>query len=91
MIDSVFYGIKWSHDGWGSLSNSDNSVVEAFRSASKRILGTATVNRKEPISSDLIHTIVNHVNLMYVLCFTGFFSNLIMIFPELEEVIFLSM
>jgi len=30
VIDSVFYGIKWSHDGWGSLSNSDNSVVEAF-------------------------------------------------------------
>ena len=67
----------------GVPSATDNLVVEAVRSASKRILGTATVNRKEPISSDLIHKIVSHANLdnpvdlcnvtMYVLCFTGFF------------------
>ena len=62
----------------GVPSPTCNSVVEAVRSASKRILGTATVNRKEPISSDLIHTIVSHANdlhnvTMYVLCFTGFF------------------
>ena len=55
-----------------------NSVVEAVRSASKIILGTATVKRKEPIFSDLIHKIVSHANdlhnvTMYVLCFTGFF------------------
>jgi integrase len=67
----------------GVPSPTDNPVVEAVRSASQRILGTATVNRKEPISSDLIHKIVSHANLdnpvdlrnvtMYVLCFTGFF------------------
>ena len=78
MFNSAFYGNKWAHDMAGVPSPTCNSVVEAVRSASKRILGTATVNRKEPISSDLIHTIVSHANdlhnvTMYVLCFTGFF------------------
>ena len=82
-IDSAFYGIKWAHDVVGVPSPTDNSVVETIRSASKRILGTAAVNRKEPISPDFIHKIVSHANLdnpvelrnvtMYVLCFTGFF------------------
>ena len=98
IIDSAFYGIKWAHDMAGVPSPTDNPVVEAVRSASKRILGTATVNRKEPISSDLIHKSVSHVNLdnpvdlrnvtMYALCFTGFFR--LMIFLELEEVSFSS-
>ena len=83
VIDSAFYGIKWAYDMAGVPSPTENSVVEAVRSASKRILGTATVNRKEPISSDLIHKIVSHANLdnpvdlrnvtMYVLYFTAFF------------------
>ena len=57
--------------------------MENVRSAAKRILGTAAVNRKEPISSDLIREIVSQANLdnpvnlrnvtMYVLCFTVFF------------------
>ena len=83
VIDSAFYGIKWAHDMAGVPSPTENSVVENVRSAAKRILGTAIVNRKEPISSDLIRKIVSQANLdnpvelrnvtMYVLCFTGFF------------------
>ena len=83
MIDSAFYGIKWAHGMAGVPSPTDNSVVEIVRSAAKRIPGTAVVNRKEPISSDLIRKIVSQANLdkpvvlrnvtMYVLCFTGFF------------------
>ncbi|KAK2549651.1 hypothetical protein P5673_029768, partial [Acropora cervicornis] len=83
VIDSAFYGIKWAHDMAGLPFPTDNSVVENVRSAAKRILGTAAVNRKEPISSDLIREIVSQANLdnpvdlrnitMYVLCFTGFF------------------
>ena len=67
----------------GVPSPTDNSVVENVRSAAKKILGTAAVNRKEPISSDLIRKIVSQANLdnpvdlcnvtIYVLCFTGFF------------------
>lgn len=83
VVDSAFYGIKWAHDVAGVPSPTDNPVVQAVRSASKRVLGSATVNRKEPISSDLIHKIVSQSNLdnpaelrnvtMYVLCFAGFF------------------
>ena len=50
VIDSVFYGIKWAH-GMAGIP----SPTEAVRSALKIILGTAIVNRKEPISSTWIH------------------------------------
>ena len=82
VINSAFYGIKWAHDMAGVPSPTDNSVVENVRSAAKRILGTAAVNRKEPISSDLIRKIVIQANLdkpvdlcnvTIYLCFTGFF------------------
>ena len=52
-------------------------------SASKRILGTAIVNRKEPISSSVIHDFICSSNLensvelrnitLHVLSFAGFF------------------
>lgn len=54
MIDSAFCAIKWAHDMAGVPSLTDNPAVEAVRLASMRIPGTATVNRKEPISCDLI-------------------------------------
>ena len=63
MIDSFFYGIKWAHDMAGVPSPTVNSVVENVRSAAKRILGTAAVNRKEVISSDFIHEIVSRANM----------------------------
>jgi len=67
----------------GIPSPTDNPVVENVRSATRTILGTAAINHKELVSSDLIHKIVSHANLdnlvdlrnvtMYVLCLTGFF------------------
>lgn len=39
----------------GVPSPTNNSVVQAVRSTSKRVLGTATINCKKPISFDLIH------------------------------------
>ena len=51
VIDAAFYGIKWAHSLAGIPSPMANPIVEAVRSASKRILGTAAVNRKEPILS----------------------------------------
>ena len=50
VIDSLFYDIKWVHVMAGIPS-----PTEAVRSALKIILGTAIVNRKEHISSALIH------------------------------------
>ena len=85
----------------GVPSPTVNSVVENVRSAAKRILGGAAVNRKEPISSNLIRKIVSQANLdnpvdlcnvtIYVLCFTRFFRFDVFFFLELEEVIFLTM
>lgn len=67
----------------GIPSPTDIPIVEAVRSASKRILGTGIVNRKEPISSGLIHAIINRSNfdnpvelhniIMHVRSFAGFF------------------
>ena len=53
VIDSVFYGIKWAH-GMAGIP----SPTEGVRSALKIILGTAIVNRKGPISSTLIHDLL---------------------------------
>ena len=67
----------------GIPSPTDNPIVGAVRAASKRILGTGIVNRKEPISSSVIHDVISHSNLenhvelrnitWYVLSFAGFF------------------
>ena len=83
VIDSAFYGIKWAHSMAGIPSPTDNPIVEATRSASKRLLGTAIVNRKEPVSSSVIHDIISRSNLdnpvelrnitLYILSFAGFF------------------
>lgn len=83
VIDSAFYGIKWAHSMAGIPSPTDNPIVGAVRAASKRILGTGIVNRKEPISSSVIHDVISHSNLenpvelrnitWYVLSFAGFF------------------
>ena len=61
----------------------DNPIVEAVRPASKRILGTAIVNHKVPISSSVIHDIISRSSLenrvelrnitLYVLSFADFF------------------
>ena len=83
VIDAAFYGIKWAHSLAGIFSPTANPIVDAVRSASKRILGTAAVNRKEPILSSAIHDIISRSNLdnpvelrnitLYVLSFAGFF------------------
>ena len=80
---AAFYGLKWAHDVAGIPSPTDDPIVEAVRSASKRVLGTRALCRKEPISPTLIHCIVHNSDLenpivlrnvtMYVLSFAGFF------------------
>ena len=66
VIDSALYGIKWAHSMAGIPSSTDNPIVEAVRAASKRILGTGIVNRKEPISSSVINDIIIRSNLSLV-------------------------
>ena len=47
----------------GISSFTDNPIVEAVRAASRRILGTGIVNRKEPISSSVINDNISRSNL----------------------------
>ena len=82
-VDSAFYDLKWAHDLAGIPSPTDDPIVEALRTASKRVLGTSVLRRKEPISATSIHNIINKSDLdnpvelrnvtMYVLSFAGFF------------------
>lgn len=78
VIDAAFYGIKWASDMAGIPSPTDNPIVQVVRSASKRILGTAANNRKEPVPSSFIHDIVSKSdldspvelsNVMHIICF----------------------
>ena len=82
-VDAAFYGIKWVQKTVGLVSPTDSSLVVAVRDASKRILGTARSNREEPITPELLKSIVGGANLsnglelrnvcLYLLCFAGFF------------------
>ena len=82
-VDFAFYDLKWAHDLAGIPSPTDDPIVEAVRTASKRVLGTSVLRRKEPISATSIHDIINKSDLdnpvelrnvtMYVLSFAGFF------------------
>ena len=55
----------------GIPSPTDNPIVKAVRSASKRIVGAGSVNRKQPISSSSILDIISKSNLEipYFVCF----------------------
>ena len=55
----------------GIPSPTDNPIVKAVRSASKRIVGAGSVNRKQPISSSSILDIISKSNLdnPYFVCF----------------------
>ena len=55
--------MKWAHDLSGIPFPTDDPIVEAVRSASKRVLGTRPLSRKEPISPTLGHEIVKKSNL----------------------------
>jgi len=67
----------------GIPSPTNDPIIVAARSASKRVLGTLALNRTEPISPTLIHDIVKKSDLanpvvlrnvtMYVLPFAAFF------------------
>ena len=82
-VDSAFYGLKWAHDVTGIPSPTDDPIVEAVGTASKIVLGTSGLSRKEPISATLFHDIINKSDLnnpvelrdvyVYVLFFAGFF------------------
>ena len=65
-VYAPFYGVKWAHETAGLVSPTDSSLVVAVRDASKRILGTARSNRKEPITPELLKGIVGGLTYLTV-------------------------
>ena len=47
-VQTAFYALKWAHDVSGLTSPTDNVVVKLVMEGAKRMMGTRTVNRKEP-------------------------------------------
>ena len=62
-VDSAICGIQWAHSLAGISSPIGSSIVHSISRAAKSLIGTRTVNRKEPISSDVITKLVEASNL----------------------------
>lgn len=81
-VNSAFYAIRWAHATAGLSSPTDHSIVTMVKEAASRILGCLKKNRKEPISVDILRSIISQSNLedlvelrnatMLILCFSGF-------------------
>ena len=63
-VDAAFYSIKWAHNIAGIPSPTDHSVVNFVREGARRILGTATTNRKEPLTTQQLELLVNKAKLI---------------------------
>ena len=84
-VDTAFYAIKWAHEITGMASPTDNQVVSRVREAAKRILGAGRLNRKEPLSVEVLKDIVEGADLsnvlqlrnacLYLLSYAGFFRS----------------
>ena len=82
-VDSAIYRIQWAHNLAGIPSPTNSPIVHAISRASKRIFGTRVSNKKEPISPEMIRTLVDISNLdnllelrnvcIFLLAYAGFF------------------
>lgn len=82
-VDSAIYAIQWAHNMAGIPSPTNSPIIHAIREAAKRLVGTHPVNKKEPISADMIRKLVNISNFdnlvelrnvcIFILAYAGFF------------------
>ena len=82
-VDSAIYGIQWAHNLADLPSPTNSPIVRAISKASKRTIGTRVINKKEPISPDMIRKLVDISNLdnllelrnvcIFLLTYAGFF------------------
>ena len=80
-IELAFYTLKWAHKTAGVADPTDSPIVSLLREGAKRILGTAKINRKEPLSTDQLNEMISRANLentldlrnvcMYSIAFAG--------------------
>ena len=82
-VDSAIYGIQWAHNLAGIPSPTDSPIVNSISRAAKKLIGTRLVNKKEPISAEMIRKLVEASDLdnllelrnvcIFLLAFAGFF------------------
>ena len=80
-VDAAYYAISWAHNLAGLASCSENAIVKSVREGAKRLLGTAQINRKEPLTLDQLNLLIRKADLtnglalrnvcMYSLAFAG--------------------
>ena len=87
-VDSAIYAIQWVHGLAGIPSPTDSPIIYGLRQTAKRLSGARVVNKKEPISADMIKSLVNRSNLENLLDLRNlciFFVSLYRIFFRIEE------
>ena len=62
-VDSAIYGIQWAHNLNGIPSPTVSPIIHSISRAPKRLIGTLLVNKKEPISPDVVTKLVESPNL----------------------------
>ena len=82
-VDSAIYGIQWAHNLAGIPSPTDSPIVHSISRAAKKLIGTRLLNKKEPISAEMIRKLVEASDLdnllelrnvcIFLLAFAGFF------------------
>ena len=82
-VDFAIYGIQWANNLAGISSPTDSPIIHSISRAAKKLIGTRLVNKKEPISPEMIRKLVEDsdlVNLLelrnvciFLLAFAGFF------------------
>ena len=82
-VDSAIYGIQWAHNLAGFPSPTDSPIVHSISRTAKKLIGTRLVNKKEPISAEMIRKLVEASDLdnllelrnvcIFLLEFAGFF------------------
>ena len=63
LVSLCTHRIRWAHNLAGIPSPTDSPFVHPISRAAKRFTGTRLVNKKEPISPDMITKLVEYSNL----------------------------
>ena len=61
-VDSAICGIQWVHNLAGISSPTDSPFIQAVINAAKRLTGTRLLNKKEPVSPDMLRKLVEASN-----------------------------
>lgn len=57
-MNAAFYALKWARNIACIPSPTENSVVNFVREGAKRVSGTLTTNRKQPLTTEQLNPIV---------------------------------